>query len=563
MKKLKSFTLLFFVFLNTFSLGASPNDPYESMKNHPYTDHVSIFQQLFSQVPISSMIEFGLGVGTQFFLENVHEVSSVEIVCLDQNDSWYKTCLNSYANYTNWKPSIYKASKALTAANRIAITKKDPALIDASYLLELRNLAIDMSKNKPDLAFVDPGIHNRGDIVNCLFDLVDIIVAHDTNHPGNIYGWNKVYTPSNYQKIVFTSGQGTTFWVKKTRLDVIYALTQKTQVAQSKTNLRIFVPHMHSSFETMLAHSLEFLGHKILWPGSSFTPGLAQKGPGFKTNLQNSSQSYYDGLAKHLQKSVEIVEEQDIFNNPPDILLVTCPEVESEVISYYKKIKSIKKDIKIVHYSGNNYPASAYSKKYAKNRITLDSISQKYAQDNNIHHVVWIPWIEMSEQATNPSFTEINSYLGFHYTLDAFKKGKDIYNSFSSKFASSHSNIKFFNHSQLPHEALLHKMEESLATLHCKDSEGFGCTIVESLSKGRPVFLYRPFCQGFRLMNWCIEEKTAYFFETYEEFEEKMLSFLDKAKTKPVHQECLDTLHLLVNNEQQCRILQNFLDNLQ
>ena len=50
--------------------------------------------------------------------------------------------------------------------------------------------------------FVDAGVHFRGDIVNVLFNKIDIITVHDINnraHGGNIYGYLRIKCPKNYE----------------------------------------------------------------------------------------------------------------------------------------------------------------------------------------------------------------------------------------------------------------------------------------------------------------------------------------------------------------------------
>lgn len=197
---------------------------YESLRKSPYTDHVAVFGRLFKAVSIQKMIEFGLGLGTKFFLDHMPELTSIEIVNQDQSDSWYQDCCALYKNYSNWRPVLVQGSFYLTQANNLALQSKNPSLYDKNYLLEIKQIVLAHTEGKYDLAFVDPGIHNRCDIVQCLFNRVDIIAAHDTNSAPEIYGWNRIVTPQNYQKISFTKGVGLTFWVHKERKDVIREL---------------------------------------------------------------------------------------------------------------------------------------------------------------------------------------------------------------------------------------------------------------------------------------------------------------------------------------------------
>jgi hypothetical protein len=199
---------------------------YRTRISNPYIDHIENFEKLFSAMKVDSFLEFGLGEGTRYFLDHCQSVTSVEIKLPEQSDEWYNNCLNAFQEATNWNPILYHGSQTLSDANLIALTQSiDPAQIDASYLLEIKSLCDSLFQNKKfDIAFVDPGIHQRGDIVNELFNRVDVIVAHDTGYSFVIYGWNKIQTPPNYERFDFNNGCGTTFWVRNNRTDVIMAL---------------------------------------------------------------------------------------------------------------------------------------------------------------------------------------------------------------------------------------------------------------------------------------------------------------------------------------------------
>ena len=526
--------------------------PREFLQIDERTDYLPIFTRLFDQVAIERMLEFGLGMGTKFFLDRVKHLTSVEIIVGEQTPDSFLSNKKLYEGYRSWSPVLYHASAHCDWANHTVIEGQNPALYDATYLLELRKLVFSLTEEDSyELVFVDPRIHNRGDLITPLFDRVDIIVAHDTNH--TLYQWDRIYTPSNYEKIVFTEGQGVTFWVKKERTDVIKALTGSPNVTASKQNLRIFFPHVHAGLELMFLRALQFLGHTRLYPGCSFDQ---PESPYHIRCLKGTTAKALSVLPEDVKQSVDVVEIEDLFRNPPDIIFISCPENEKDVLNLYNAVRKTNKHVKLAYYSGNNYAQPVYNVNYCHNIITLDVISESFFKDQ--HHVCWIPWVNCDEFAQPVKTFELGSYLQLHYLTWA-KEGEKIYNEIQMQCKKSHPNLPFSNVGSISHSAATQKMRESLATLHIKDSEGFGCTIAESLAVGRPVFLYRPFCLGNRLMNWCIEGKTAFFFDTYEEFAEKFDIFL---KNPNAHQECLETFKFLIDNEQNARVLQNFFDHL-
>jgi hypothetical protein len=116
---------------------------------------------------------------------------------------------------------------------------RDYALIDATYMKELYKHFKDLIQQAKsggydlDVAFVDPGVYLRGDMVKLLLSLeVPIVAAHDTlsdigsEEETNLYGWNKIITPSNYVKIYIPFGQGTTFWINEQLPEVIASIQQ-------------------------------------------------------------------------------------------------------------------------------------------------------------------------------------------------------------------------------------------------------------------------------------------------------------------------------------------------
>lgn len=177
------------------------------------------FQKLFDTIQVESILEFGLGVGTEFLCDNAKKVISVELSVSDLNKDWTEKTKEKLKDYTNWTLHYIEVPDEIIKSNQNAIDYKYP-LKDTSYLPTLKSLINKfLSRKKYDIIFVDPGIHNRGDIVNLCFGKANIIAAHDTDRTGrvikNIYGYNIVKVPETYTEIHFDSPyMGTTFWIK-------------------------------------------------------------------------------------------------------------------------------------------------------------------------------------------------------------------------------------------------------------------------------------------------------------------------------------------------------------
>jgi hypothetical protein len=88
-----------------------------------------------------------------------------------------------------------------------------------------------IARKRIDVAFVDAGVYVRGDMVKVLLaNQIPIVMAHDTwsdvgsDVDEGLYGWFKVKTPPDYEKIFIPYGSGTTFWIRNTHPEVIESI---------------------------------------------------------------------------------------------------------------------------------------------------------------------------------------------------------------------------------------------------------------------------------------------------------------------------------------------------
>jgi len=206
-----------------------------------YTDHIPHWRRLFNTMKVRGFLECGCGYSTVYFMDNADKVVSVEYITPGYGDDWYQVCVSLYADRPNWIPMTYNANYRSNSFNNACAyqcsTHQDYGLIDQTYLNELdRHFKEEIKKGNDngypiDVAFVDPGVYVRGDLVKVLLaNNVPIVAAHDTasdygtKEIENLYGWNKVATPPNYVKIYIPYGQGTTFWINEKQPAVIASM---------------------------------------------------------------------------------------------------------------------------------------------------------------------------------------------------------------------------------------------------------------------------------------------------------------------------------------------------
>ena len=160
-----------------------------------YLDWQEHFTKLFALKKIDNMLEFGLGEGTKFLLDNCTNVTSLELLHYKTEVDWFKKSKKDYKKYKNWTPVLYECEDEWTKSLESYIKK----------FIKGKNF---------DMVFVDPGIHRRPEIINLMFGKTDIIAAHDTNQGYDMYKWERVIKPDDYTEVRYANSQGTTFWFK-------------------------------------------------------------------------------------------------------------------------------------------------------------------------------------------------------------------------------------------------------------------------------------------------------------------------------------------------------------
>lgn len=202
-----------------------------------YTEHIRHLKKVFDRLKVRTFLEFGVGFSTKYFLDNSEKVISVEFVTNGTGPEWFIYCMGLFCDSKNWMPIAYfsaydgdtswarykymGADSVFQAAAYQPVQLRSYAAVDPSFLDDLSNfISQQVALNAVDMAFVDSGICLRGDLVQRLFNRVPIIVAHDVGPKelimlNDVYGYDRIVVPNNYEEIVVPFGMGTAFWVKK------------------------------------------------------------------------------------------------------------------------------------------------------------------------------------------------------------------------------------------------------------------------------------------------------------------------------------------------------------
>lgn len=200
-------------------------------------DYLPIFRTVFEKFKVRTLLQFGVGDMTKYFLDHSTKVISIEFVTPGYGPIWIQRYLDFYRNFSNWIPIVYFSSyqgdpawapfkylgseHLYKAVSYQCSTHKDYSLNDPFYRIELEAFIGNLAKyNHIDVAFVEPPAYIRGDLVQILFGKVPVILAHDTavreqEIENDVYGYSRISTPDEYEEIFFPEGSGTTAWILK------------------------------------------------------------------------------------------------------------------------------------------------------------------------------------------------------------------------------------------------------------------------------------------------------------------------------------------------------------
>jgi hypothetical protein len=340
-----------------------------------------------------------------------------------------------------------------------------------------------------------------------------------------------------------------------------------------RKKLRIFFPFMHPEVQRSMAFALNYLGHTLLVTGESFSP----KNPGITLSYASNypKNSYlYPYVTKenlpwlNLPPNVEIIENDELFINPPDVVFIGYTPIEREVLSQiWPKLKEIGKT-KLAYFTGADVaPYLLYEVAYLKNLLVTDNSFHIWAKkvNPNCHVLQWIPWIDFDQyQYQGPSdqmtigiyIVDLKNRIPMDYNLSM-----ELINAYHS---AARTKIHFIFHDSTPQAQVPKAMHQTIATLHIKHIEGFGYSIIQSLAMGRPVFLFREYSNGRRYLEWCIEGKTCFYVSSEKEFFKKLNKLVqDRSYRHSIQSLCAKTIRKIINNEENALKLQSFLENLQ
>lgn len=168
----------------------------------PYLDWTGLVTKTIPQSKDLSILEFGLGEGTQFLIQNFRLVYSHELI---SDRKWYDYTVEKLGSAPNWHHE-------LVLNQEVNFDRTNPNL--PQWLLD-RIDELFVTYNF-DTVLIDGDYHVRGDIANYVLNkhYPSYVVIHDTNYAYELDGYHRIQLPPGYVTEKSIEGEGTIVFIK-------------------------------------------------------------------------------------------------------------------------------------------------------------------------------------------------------------------------------------------------------------------------------------------------------------------------------------------------------------
>jgi hypothetical protein len=320
--------------------------------------------------------------------------------------------------------------------------------------------------------------------------------------------------------------------------------------------MNIFWPDIHRNLTKNMAKAFKKLGHTIILPSKEYN--IKHFPPEqFSQFVWNTNWTQEKATIELDSDNIKVLNKEEILDLKPEVIFITSFETQFEILNeLWPKLKN---NSKLAAYSGNDYWDGAYPFDIIQNYLCADYLGYLLSNKYKLHHLYYKPWVDY-DKYTFDGNTDSN-IIGI-YISEYGKLFTNEYN-YSKDLEKLTPFINYHYHKTSTQDEILKTLKASIATQHIKGLEGYGMAIIESMASGRPVFLHRQLAQNKSLMQWSIENVTALFFETPEEYYAKLKALVDSKDYRHFLQTTTaKAIRHIINNENETEKLNTFLNNL-
>lgn len=320
--------------------------------------------------------------------------------------------------------------------------------------------------------------------------------------------------------------------------------------------MNIFWPDIHKNLTKGIAKAVHLLGHTLILPSNEYK--ITHRPPNqFSQFVWNEEWTQEKASLFFEYKNVKVLNKQEILDLKPEVIFVTSFETQFEILN--ELWPHLKNESKLAFYSGNDYWEGAYPFYISPNYLCADYVGYILSNKYKLNYLYYKPWVDYDRcKFEGPTDTNI---VGIY--ISEYEKNFNKEYLYSKELEKLTPFIEYHYHTNSTQEELTKTLHSSIATQHIKSLEGYGMAIIESMACGKPVFLHRALAQNKSLMQWSIENVTALFFETNNEYVAKLKALTESKDYRHFLQNTTsNAIRQIINNENETKKLGQFLNNL-
>lgn len=320
--------------------------------------------------------------------------------------------------------------------------------------------------------------------------------------------------------------------------------------------MNIFWPDIHKNLTKGISEALNILGHTLILPSSEYK--ITHRPPNqFSQFVWNEEWSQEKANSFFNKKNIKVLNKEQILDLKPEIIFISNFESQFEILN--EIWPHLKDKSTLAFYSGNDYWDGAYPFYVSQNYLCADYTGYLLSNKYKLNYLYYKPWIDYDRcKFEGPTDGNI---VGIY--ISEYEKNFNKEYLYSKELKKLTPYIEYHYHTNSTQEELTKTLKSSIATQHIKSLEGYGMAVIESMACGKPVFLHRNLAQNKSLMQWSIENITALFFETPEEYSAKLKALTDSKDYRHFIQTTTGkVIRQIINNDKETEKLGHFLNNL-
>lgn len=268
-------------------------------------------------------------------------------------------------------------------------------------------------------------------------------------------------------------------------------------------HLAVFVPLVHAMRAMGLARSLRRAGHTLIMDGPTSMSGLTSD---VKISEVQARAAWGE--------NIRCYENSAIFDDPPDVLIVGAEGLEPEAFPLWHRLSELKP---VVLCALSGCYQSRFSWTAYRGHICADGPSRALAR---FHDVPAIRYYELFEPNDYPLLPwDPDAPITLPTFVNHFEMRFPLSASFQRECASAlreafGDRVRAEVVDGRPNEDVRATLAGSAATLAIKDQEGYGWSMLEALSSGRPIIYQRGLLRGMEFHKWTEDGISAFGFTT-------------------------------------------------